>query len=162
MPLRAVSESLGYRLNWNAITKTAMLYSDNCDIQPEIPETEYTETDLYWLSRIICAESCVEPYEGKIAVGNVVLNRVKNPDYPDTIYDVIFDRKYAVQFEPTANGTIYQTPDETCIRAAKECLSGRQVINDCLYFLNPELAKSKWIIENCKYVTTIGGHDFYV
>ncbi len=128
----------------------------------EKPTDKYDKDSLYWLSRIICAESCIEPYQGKIAVGNVVLNRVKSPNYPNTVKGVVFDKRYAIQFEPVANGTVYNTPDDNCIKAAKECLDGKNVIGSCLYFLNPYTAVSTWIQNNCKYVMTIGGHDFYL
>ena len=160
VPLRALSETIGYHVSWNESLKTATLTLNEHEQKPDIPQ--YNDTDLYWLSRIICAESCTEPYEGKIAVGNVVLNRVASSQYPNTIQGVVFDRKYGVQFEPTANGTIYKTPDEECIRAAKACMDGENVIGNCLYFLNPKIASNKWIIYNCKYVTSIGGHDFYI
>ena len=58
-------------------------------------------------------------------MGNVVLNRVASKQFPNTIYDVIFDTKYAVQFEPTANGTVYNTPSKDSISAAKRVLAGR-------------------------------------
>ena len=66
----------------------------------------YSEDDLYWLSRIIEAESKGEPMEGKIAVGNVIINRRESPDFPDSIYEVIFEKtsgKY--QFTPVKNNT---------------------------------------------------------
>lgn len=116
---------------------------------------------VYWLSRIISAESQGEPLEGKIAVGNVVLNRVKSSEFPNTIYGVIFDDRWGGQFEPVRNGTIYQTPTEESVEAAKLCLAGTNVVGDSLYFLAPALAQNFWIVENREYVTTIGCHEFY-
>jgi len=159
VPVRSLADILDYAIEWHPANQTVILVSrDNALMD----EQQYNSSDLYWLSRIICSESCLEPYRGKLAVGNVVLNRVMSKNYPDTIYDVIFDRQYAVQFEPTANGTIYKTPDEECINAAKECLKGKNVAGDCLYFLNPLTAKNNWIIKNCKYVFSLGNHDFYI
>ena len=117
--------------------------------------------DVYWLSRIISAESAGEPMLGKIAVGNVISNRVASPDYPDTIYDVIFDTKYGVQFEPTGNGTIYQTPTAESVTAARLCLDGASVVGGSLYFFNPATAGSSWIARSCTYYGTIGNHRFY-
>ena len=122
---------------------------------------DYTSDELYWLSRIISAESRGEPLEGKIAVGNVVLNRVKSSEFPDTIKEVIFDDRWGGQFEPVRNGTIYQTPTDESILAAKLCLNGANVIGDSLYFLAPALAQNFWIVENREYIATIGCHDFY-
>lgn len=117
---------------------------------------------VFWLSRIISAESKGESLEGQIAVGNVVLNRVKSSEFPNTIYGVIFDDRWGGQFEPVRNGTIYLEPTEQSIFAAKQCLSGVNNIGNCLYFLAPDLAQNFWIPQNRKYVTTIGCHDFYL
>ena len=89
-----------------------------------IPKVKYSEEDLYWLARIISAESRGEPLEGQIAVGNVVLNRVDSDNYPDTIKEVIFDRNHGVQFEPVENGTVYDDPTPTSVLAAKLALEG--------------------------------------
>ena len=121
----------------------------------------YNSTDLYWLSRIISAEAKGEPFTGQLAVGNVVLNRVASPNYPNTIYGVIFDRKHGVQFTPAANGTIYDAPTVSAIRAAKACLEGYTLSERILYFFNPRVATSQWIANNCTYVFRIGEHVFY-
>lgn len=120
------------------------------------------EDAVYWLSRIISAESKGESLEGQIAVGNVVLNRVKSPEFPNTIYGVIFDDRWGGQFEPVRNGTIYLEPTAQSVQAAKQCLSGVNNIGNCLYFLAPDLAQNFWIPQNREYVTTIGCHDFYL
>ena len=70
----------------------------------------YNADQVYWLARIISAEAKGEPMQGKIAVGNVILNRVRSSAFPNTIYGVIFDKRYGIQFAPVSNGTIYQTP----------------------------------------------------
>ncbi len=121
----------------------------------------YNADEVYWLARIISAEAKGEPMKGKIAVGNVVLNRVRSKAYPNSIYGVIFDRKYGVQFSPVSNGTIYQTPTVDSIIAAKMCLEGYSLSTEVLYFLNPKTASSSWITQNRPYVFTIGKHAFY-
>ena len=121
----------------------------------------YREDEVLWLARIIHAESSGEPLLGQIAVGNVVLNRVKSSDYPSTIYGVIFDRKYGVQFSPILNGTIYNTPSYNSILAAKICLEGFDTSDGALFFLEPSIATSSWIPKNRPYAFTIGRHDFY-
>ena len=121
----------------------------------------YAEDAVYWLSRIISAESRGESLVGQIAVGNVILNRTRSADFPSTIWGVIFDRKYGVQFSPVANGTIYNTPTSSCILAAKICLEGFSVSDDALYFMAPSAASSSWIERNREYAFSIGGHDFY-
>ena len=121
----------------------------------------YNSTDLYWLSRIISAEAKGEPLSGQIAVGNVVLNRVRSSSFPNTIKGVIFDTKYGTQFSPTANGTIYNTPTASAVMAAKICLEGYSLSTKALYFFNPSLATSSWISRNRPYIMTIGNHQFY-
>ena len=121
----------------------------------------YREDEVFWLGRIIHAESEGEPLLGKIAVGNVVLNRVKSAYYPNTIYGVIFDRKYGVQFSPILNGAIYNTPNYNSTLAAKICLEGFDLADGAFFFLNTDLATSSWIPQSRDYAFTIGNHDFY-
>ncbi|KAB3529093.1 hypothetical protein F8153_10530 [Alkaliphilus serpentinus] len=118
--------------------------------------------DLYWLSRIIHAEAQGEPYIGKVAVGNVVLNRVKSSIFPNTIKGVVFDKQHGyTQFSPVIDGTIYNNPSQESIEAAKAALKGERPVGDALYFLNPTKSTNFWILENRKYSMTIGDHDFY-
>ena len=121
----------------------------------------YNATDLYWLSRIISAEAKGEPFKGQIAVGNVVLNRVRSSQFPNTVKGVIFDTKYGTQFSPVASGTIYQTPTASAVRAAKVCLEGYTLSTRMIYFYNPAIATSSWIGRTRPYVMTVGNHKFY-
>ena len=121
----------------------------------------YREDEVFWLARIITAEARGESLLGQIAVGNVIMNRVASPLYPNTIYGVIFDRKYGVQFSPVLDGSIYNTPTYTATLAAKIILEGTRLSEDSLFFLNPITAQSGWISKNREYLYTIGGHDFY-
>lgn len=121
----------------------------------------YREDEVLWLARIIHAESRGEPLLGQIAVGNVVLNRVKSAYYPNTIYGVIFDRKYGVQFSPVLDGSIYNTPGYNATLAAKIALEGYDISGGAFFFLNTRLATSSWIPKNRAYAFTIGNHDFY-
>lgn len=122
----------------------------------------YREDEVYWLSRIIYAESGGEPLLGKIAVGNVILNRRSHSYFPNTIYGVIFDKKNGVQFSPTQNGTIYKTPNKQSIIAAKICLEGYSVSDDILYFVNASLVPNSWVVKNRPLYTKIGNHSFYL
>lgn len=121
----------------------------------------YNSTDLYWLSRIISAEAKGEPFAGQIAVGNVVLNRVRSSQFPNTVKGVIFDTKYGTQFSPVASGTIYNTPTASAVRAAKICLEGYSLSTQMIYFYNPSIATSSWIGRTRPYIMTIGNHKFY-
>lgn len=117
----------------------------------------YDEEDLFWLSHIIYAESGNQPMSGRLAVGNVILNRVADPTFPSTVYDVIFQEN---QFSPVSNGTIYLEPDEDSLVAAKLCLDGVNVAEDCLYFNVTNMVS--WADRNRTYVSTIGDHKFYL
>lgn len=156
VPIRVIAEALGGSVDWSRQEGITLTVGDGL---PE--EAPYTEDDLYWMARIISAESRGEPLTGKLAVGTVVLNRVASPEFPDSIYGVIFDRKWGVQFEPVANGTIYDEPTEESVLAAKMVLDGARVAGESLYFLAPTLTDNHWIIENREYVTTIGIHWFF-
>jgi len=117
----------------------------------------YDGDALYWLSRIIYAESGNQPLEGKIAVGNVVMNRVNDPRFPNTVYDVIFQKN---QFSPAASGAIYREPNEESVVAAMLVLDGAQVTPTALFFNGVRLTRS-YAARTRTYVTTIGDHAFY-
>jgi len=160
VPIREVAKVFNVKVNWSSRYWTIDL--DTSDMKfIESGDQFYSEEDLYWLSRIINAESLNQPLEGKIAVGNVVLNRVADESCPDTIYDVIFDKKYGVQFSVTTNGTIYMDPSEESIIAAKICLEGYSVVGDSIYFVNPDIGVSSWFENTRTFVKSIGDHDFY-
>lgn len=160
IPIRPLARAFGLDVSWDAETDTAILTETGSGWAAEASAV-YNEHDLYWLSRIISAESRGEPLAGQLAVGNVVLNRVASDKFPNTIYDVIFDRKYAIQFTPVANGTIYQEPAVSSVIAAKLALEGYSLSTSVLYFLNPDLATSFWIPQNRPFAFTLGTHDFY-
>lgn len=111
-----------------------------------------TDSDLYLLGAIIQCESDGEPYEGKLAVGSVVLNRVKSSYFPNTISGVIYQ---SGQFSPVASGRLaYRLEagvNSACLQAAQEVLNGNITLN-CLYF-----RRNNGIIQG----TVIGNHVFY-
>lgn len=158
-PIRLLAKTLGLAVVWEEESRSVTVSG-----VPE-PILEggrfYNKNDLYWLSRIISAESRGEPFLGQVAVGNVVLNRVKSPSYPATIYGVIFDRKHGVQFSPAANGTVYQTPYAISVTAAKVCLEGYTVSDRVLFFYEPTIAQNNWIGQNRPFAFKLGHHAFY-
>ncbi len=156
VPIRVLAAALGGAVDWSEAAGVTLTPG-----RGRPGPAPYTEEELYWLSRIISAESRGEPLLGKLAVGTVVLNRVASEEFPDTIHDVIFDRKWGIQFEPVANGTVYSEPTPESVLAAKLVLEGARAAGDSLYFLAPELTDNHWTMENRTYVTTIGCHWFY-
>ena len=159
VPIRPMALAFDADLEWNASKNQVELRRS--EGKDAVAWANYNADDVYWLSRIISAESAGEPFRGQIAVGNVVLNRVKHPSYPSTIYGVIFDRKHGTQFSPVSMGTIYRTPSESSVIAAKICLEGYTLSDEVLFFFNPRIATTNWISQNRPYAFTIGQHEFY-
>ena len=159
VPVRVLAQALGADVDWDSATGAVTVTSGDGTILTEYDV--YDPDALYWLSRIISAESQGEPLTGKVGVGNVILNRVGHAEFPNTIYGVIFDSRWGGQFEPVQNGTVYSTPTQESVIAAKLVLEGADTVGDSLYFLAPALASSHWIMESRDYVATIGGHWFY-
>jgi len=124
--------------------------------------SQEARNDIYWLARVIQAESQGEPYNGQVAVGNVIMNRVKSSNFPNSIYGVIFEYFGSIpQFSPVADGSIYNTPTSTSLKAAEEAYSGNRPVGNALYFFNPKKAAGSWIVNTRKYQQTIGNHAFY-
>ncbi len=123
----------------------------------EASRGEVTPEDAYLLAQLIYAESRGEIFEGQVAVGAVVLNRVKDPRFPNTIRDVIYE---PWQFEPVLNGQINLTPDAVAIQAADAALSGADPTGGALYFFNPSKADGSFF-NTLTYLCTIGNHAFY-
>lgn len=162
LPVRFIVETLGGIVSWeNEYYRASIIMEDVSFPDKNITVRHYGDDEIYWLAKIISCESEDEPIKGKVAVGNVVLNRVRSEEYPDTIYSVIFDKKHGYQFQPVENGSINKEPVQEAYLAAKLCLEGENVVGNCKYFLNPKIATSNWIPLNKSYFTTIGNHDFY-
>lgn len=158
VPLSAAARAFGFTTN-GTTDGHIELYRIRGAIEPG--EQFYDTDAVYWLAKIIHAEAQGEPLSGKVAVGEVVLNRVESDEFPDTIYGVIFDTTYGVQFTPTVNGAIQAEPGEESTVAAKLALDGARTGEGLLYFLNPKTAVSTWITTSRPYAMTIGSHAFY-
>lgn len=163
VPVRALAKAYGLDVEWKSKSTGAPGYVNliSSGKRAEDASDVYDSEVLYWLSRIISAESRGESLIGQIAVGNVVLNRTRSEQFPSTVYEVIFDTKFGVQFTPAASGTIYEEPAESSIIAAKICLEGYSLSEDILYFLNESISTNMWVTNNRTYVMTLGNHTFY-
>lgn len=115
-------------------------------------------SDVELLARLIHGEARGEPYVGMVAVGAVVLNRVRSSKFPGTIAEVIYQ---AGAFDAVADGQINLTPNEQSRRAARDALNGWDPTNGCLYYYNPATATSKWIWTR-EVRLNIGDHSFAV
>lgn len=119
-----------------------------------------SEEELLLLQKIVMAEAEGEPYQGKVAVANVVLNRLRSANFPDTIYKVIYQKH---QFSPVANGRLKRVkPNDDSIKAVNAALSGvKEVPDDTYFFLSLKLAEDLTVHHSQEYVKTIGNHTFY-
>lgn len=139
-------------------TRTQMLDQN----EKEHSTWQYTVTDeeLLLLRKIVMAEAEGEPYQGKVAVANVVLNRLRSANFPNTIRKVIY-QKY--QFSPVANGRFDRVnPNEDTIHAVNEALNGhKEVSDDTYYFLSLKLADDLTVHNTRTFSKTIGNHSFY-
>ncbi len=161
VPVRSLAKAYGIEVKWSIQGGRGRVDLISGGSRAEPAENVYDSDVLYWLSRIISAESRGESLVGQIAVGNVVLNRTRSSQFPNSVYGVIFDTKFGVQFTPISNGTIYNTPTESAVIAAKICLEGYSLSNNIYYFINRSTASSQWVHNNRPYAMTIGSHSFY-
>ena len=112
--------------------------------------------NLNLLARIIYGEARGEPYTGQVAVGAVVMNRVKSSSFPNTISGVIYQ---SGAFDAVRDGQINLTPDATAKKAAQDALNGWDPTYGAIYYFNPATATNKWIWSRPMTVT-IGNHRF--
>ena len=118
--------------------------------------TSSNNSNINLLSRIIYGESRGEPYAGQVAVGAVVLNRVKSSSFPNTIAGVIYQ---GGAFDAVSDGQINMTPDSTAKKAAQDALNGWDPSYGAIYYFNPATATNKWIWSR-PLTVTIGKHRF--
>jgi len=163
VPIRALADAFTLQVEWQdggIGSRSVTLTGSPRAI--ESAEAAYDGEDLLWLSRVISAEAEGESFEGKLAVGSVVMNRVRSDQFPDSVHDVIFDMRYGVpQFYRPDDPRILITPSEQSILAAKACLDGYLLDENVLFYLNPRIATSFWIVHNRPFLFSLGLHDFY-
>lgn len=158
VPLRAVAEAMGFEVAWDQRLKIVTITKEE-HVVPDryITQKTYDEESLLWLARIVTLEGRGISYEAKLAIANVVLNRVASSEYPNTVYDVIKDTGYTVQFPPAHRDDFDSLePTDEAVAAAKAALSGDNNIEGCLYFNNTPF---KWKAEDLCRV--IDGEYFY-
>ena len=124
------------------------------------------DDELETLLRIVEAEAGTEDEEGKLLVANVVLNRMEDEEFPDTVSGVVFQKENGTaQFSPVSDGSYYQVKisDET-ISAVGRALTGEDISQGALYFAARKSAdknKMKWFDENLTHLFVHGGHEFF-
>ena len=118
----------------------------------------FSSSEVYLLAKTIYAEGRGEPYTGQVAIGAVVLNRVRSNQFPNTISGVVY-QKHA--FTAVSDGQINLTPNETAMKAARDAINGWDPTGGALYYYNPAIATSSWIFDR-QTVTVIGKHVFAI
>lgn len=118
----------------------------------------FSESDIYLLAKTIYAEGRGEPYTGQVAIGAVILNRVRNNAFPNTVSGVVYQKN---AFTAVLDGQINLTPNDTALRAARDAINGWDPTGGALYYYNPAIATSDWIFDR-QTVTVIGRHVFAI
>ncbi|MDD3224082.1 MAG: cell wall hydrolase [Clostridium sp.] len=119
-----------------------------------------TSNDVDLMAKVVYKESNAEPYEGKIAVASVILNRLKNREFPKSV-DGVVKQRYA--FSCVIDGKIDAAPNKSCYDAVYDALNGKDPTSNALYFYNPKLSSSGWMNTVKKYnVKFIGNHVFFI
>ena len=113
-------------------------------------------SNLNLLARVIYGEARGEPYTGQVAVGAVILNRVKSSKFPNTISGVVYQ---SGAFDAVADGQVNLNPDSTAKKAAQDALNGWDPSYGAIYYFNPSTATNKWIWSR-PLTVTIGKHRF--
>ena len=120
--------------------------------------TSNSPSDVQLMARAINGEARGEPYEGQVAVGAVILNRVTSSQFPNTIAGVIYQ---SGAFTAVSDGQINSpiAENSSCYKAARDAMNGWDPTGGCIYYFNPATATNKWIWSR-PLVKTIGKHRF--
>lgn len=158
VPLRMIAQELGCEVNWNAHFNTVEIHKEEIQVTKElVADEQYTYEDVGLLAKIVKIEAYDISFEAKLAVANVILNRKKSPIFPNTIYDVLYDTKYAKQFPPVHKDSFQNTvPDWNSWVAAKHALDGVNNIGNCLFFNHRPFTS-----RNIELYKVIDGQYFY-
>ena len=118
--------------------------------------TSSNSSNVNLLARVIYGEARGEPYTGQVAVGAVVMNRVKSSSFTNTISGVVYQNG---AFDAVKDGQVNLTPNDTAKKAAQDALNGWDPSYGAIYYFNPSTATNKWIWSRPMTVT-IGKHRF--
>lgn len=139
-----------------ATRKFAVDKKENVKASDESADITNNEKKL--LARLVHAEAKGEPFAGKVAVADVVLNRLDDKQFPDTVESVIYEKN---AFQPVQNGSIDKAADKESMEAVEEALNNGKENKELLYFYNPDTATSDWIFTR-KVIKHIGNHAFSI
>ncbi|AXF54865.1 spore cortex-lytic enzyme [Salicibibacter kimchii] len=130
---------------------------DQANVQKAMNAPEgYSDNDIQIMANAVHGEARGEPYEGKVAVAAVIINRTDDPEFPDTANEVVFEPR---AFTAVADGQIYLEPNEEAREAVLDAINGQDPSNGAVYYYNPVTATSEWIFSRDVH-TEIGKHVF--
>ncbi|TLS52702.1 cell wall hydrolase [Paenibacillus antri] len=157
LPFRYAAELMDASVEWNDTEKTAELTS-TAEEPPALQAADpYAEEDMQLLAKIVQVEAGSESYEGQLAIANIILNRVKDSRFPNTIRDVIYSGR---QFPPAHNGLLDRSePNDSVLRATRDALDGKNNIEDAVYFYNPDVTGGAFW-DRLEVVAEIGNHAY--
>ncbi|MGL4874540.1 MAG: cell wall hydrolase [Clostridium sp.] len=147
-----------------AIPSSAAVQNGNTKNEIEVfnhngSQLKITKADIDLMAKLVYAESRGEPFQGKVAVASVVLNRVMSQHFPDTIQGVVFQKN---AFSCVVNGRLDTQTNESCYDAVYEAIRGKDPTNEALFFYNPSIATCSWMKETSKRDSkVIGNHTFF-
>ncbi|GAA0296986.1 N-acetylmuramoyl-L-alanine amidase [Gracilibacillus halotolerans] len=132
--------------------------NEDVDLEPtavNVPQG-FSQNDINLMANAVHGEARGEPYEGKVAVAAVILNRLESPTFPNTISGVIFE---PAAFTAVADGQIWLTPDDSARRAVIDAINGWDPTGEAVYYFNPDTATNSWIWSRPQ-IKRIGKHIF--
>ncbi len=153
---KATYAALGMNASYNALDGNGG--SGGSSSPSNSASSNYTSSDLYLLAKAIYAEGRGESYTGQVAIGAVIMNRVRSSSFPNSISGVIYQKG---AFTAVTDGQINLEPNQTAYNAARDAMNGWDPTYGCLYYYNPAVATSSWIFGR-KTVTVIGKHVFAI
>lgn len=156
VPLRTLAKAFDAAVDYDQASGSITVSRGSGAIQPG--DSFYNQNDLFWLERVIYRESGNQSLEGQMAVGNVVLNRVADPTFPNTVEEVLAQKN---QFSTYKSGVLRQTkPSASSTIAAKLVMDGGVVeeTKGATFF---DCGSNSWAARNKKLIATFGDHHFY-
>jgi len=164
VPVRVVAEALGATVEWNGDIRAVVITtasdgdgSASASSKPPVSSALVTAEDMEIMVRAIASEATGEPFLGKVAVGAVIVNRVMDSYFPNSIREVVFQPR---QFSVIGDGRFFSIhPTKQDYEAAREALRGTDPSYGALYFYNPRKTRD-WFVHSRHTLVVIGGHRF--
>lgn len=161
IPIRAVSQTLGYTVSWDSFYLTVKISAPGVVVPETCKDKSYSYEDVLYLGKITQIESGSQPFKVKLGICGTIMNRVKSKQFPNSVKGVIMDTKYGVQFPPAHTSKMNVVPSTESIIAAKCSLAGVNLVGKSLYFIDVKSAPKSWAHKNRPFYGTIGGMSFY-